>query len=334
MNNEKLKFISKNIFLLFISITLTLLVAEIFIRIIGYRKKYELDEKKALQWQYDAKKTHNSMGFRDYEYSVEKPEGVFRIFVLGDSYSYGQLIKMTETYSKVLEKLLNEKYSPKHFEVINSSFLGLDTERELKRLKNEGLRLSPDMVILGYCLNDPSHDSGITQWREEEKKEKIKNLFNNERLLKCSDLYWFLKIRVDLLLSIKIFERSFLKLYDKNSKIWKDFEKSFDGICKLTEEKNIPLLVVIFPCFYQLNKDYPFFKAHLQLRELCNENGVKALDLFDFYKGIPDKSLWAKTTIPNDTHPNSKAHQIAASAIFNEVIKNPYFRINKYLETN
>ena len=335
MEKEKLKTTFQNISLLLISTILILFAAEIFIRLAGYKGKYELDEKKQIEWQYNAKKTHNSLGYRDYEYSIEKPKGVFRIYVLGDSYTYGQGIKMTETYPKLLEKFLNEKYPSKHFEVINSSFLGLDTRRELERLKNEGLKLSPDMVILGYCLNDPSSDSGITQWREEEQKEKIKVLFNNKTLLRVSHLYWFLKVKAETIyFNTRIFTRTFLKLYNKDSKDWKNFEHSFDEICKTTKERDIPTLVVIFPYFYQLNKNYPFSKAHLMVRRLCDKDNVKVLDLFSFYEGIPDKSLWVKTTIPVNTHPNAKAHRIAAEKIFKEIIKNPYFKISKYLETN
>jgi len=335
MIKGQLKAISLNLFLFLVSTILILLIAESFVRIAGYRGKYELEEKEQLDWQYKTKKTHNSMGYHDYEYSTEKPKGTFRIYVLGDSYTYGQGIKMTETYPKFLEKFLNEKYPSKHFEVINSSFLGLDTKRELERLKDKGLKLSPDMVILGYCLNDPSGDSGATQWREEEKKEKIKALFNNKTLLRVSHFYWFLKVKAEAIyFNARIFTRTFLKLYDKDSKEWKDFEKSFNNICKLTKENDIPLLVIIFPYFYQLNENYPFFKAHSMVKDLCVENNVRVLDLLGFYKGMPDKSLWVKTTIPANTHPNAKAHRIAAAEIFKEIVKSHYFKINKYLETN
>jgi len=334
MEKKKLKTTFQNISLLLVSIILILLLAEIFIRAAGYKKKYQLDEKKQLTWQYETKKTHNSMGYRDYEYQVEKLKGVFRIYVLGDSFTYGQGIKMAETYPKVLERILKDKYPNRYFEVINASFLGLDTERELGRLKKEGLRLSPDMVILGFYLNDPSHDSGVTQWKEEDKKEKIKILFNNKTLLKISHLYWFLKIRADWVFNKRVYVRTFLKLYEKDSKTWKDFESSFSGISELTRERNIPLLVVIFPSLYQLNDNYPFFKAHSMVKKLSEEKGVEALDLFNCYKGISDKSLWVKTSMPANTHPNAKAHQMAAIEIFRKIEKDPYFRITSYLNSN
>ena len=322
---------SKNISVLFISLVSILIILEALIRLSGYRVRYEQDEKNYLAWQNNAKKQHNSIGYRDYKYSVKKAEKVFRIYVLGDSFTYGEWIRMEETYPKVLEKLLNSKYPSKHFEVINSSFLGLDTAKEFEKLKREGLRLSPDMIILGFCLNDPSTDSGMTQWHEEDKKEKIKILFNNKELLNISDLYWFLKIRIDWLLGKGIFMRAFLKLYDKDSKDWKNFEKSFNGICELSRENKIPLLVVIFPYFHQLDEKYPFHQAHSMVKELCDKNRVKSLDLFYFYKGIPSKSLWVKTSLPTNTHPNAKAHQIAGMRIFKTIINDSYFKVKSHL---
>ena len=321
----------QNISILFFSVILILAILEVLVRLSGYREIYEQDEKSNIKWQDEAKQQHNSMGYRDYDYSKEKPKGVFRIYVLGDSFTYGQGIKMTETYPKVLERLLNNKYSSKHFEVINSSFLGFDTEKEFERLKNQGLRLSPDMIITGFCLNDPSPDSGMTQWHEEDKKEKIKILFNNKKLLNISDLYWFLKIRIDWLLGKRIFMRAFLKLYDKDSKDWKNFEKSFNGICELSMKNKIPLLVVIFPYFHQLNENYPFYKAHSMVKELCDKNRVKVLDLFYSYKGISSKSFWVKTTLPTNTHPNAKAHQIAGMRIFKTIINDSYFKVKSHL---
>ena len=59
----------------------------------------------------------NSQGMRDYEYPYQKGKDVFRIAVLGCSRTYGYGVNMEETYSKVLESMLNEKH--KKVEVLN-----------------------------------------------------------------------------------------------------------------------------------------------------------------------------------------------------------------------
>ena len=52
----------------------------------------------------------NSLGYRDFEYSLERPNNTFRILVLGDSMTFGQGInKTSDTYPKQLEVLLNKK---------------------------------------------------------------------------------------------------------------------------------------------------------------------------------------------------------------------------------
>ncbi len=53
--------------------------------------------------------TTNSHGMRDRDYPVEKPEGVFRVAVLGSSMDMGWGIGTEETYVNLLEDWLNER---------------------------------------------------------------------------------------------------------------------------------------------------------------------------------------------------------------------------------
>ncbi len=97
----------------------------------------------------------NSGGFRDYEYSQEKPPNVFRIAVVGDSVTFGWRQRLEDTYPKILEHLL-QKNAPSniHFEVLNFGIGGYNAEQEIELLKTKVLLYSPDLILIGFCPND------------------------------------------------------------------------------------------------------------------------------------------------------------------------------------
>ncbi len=95
----------------------------------------------------------NSQGFRgQVEYAVEKPQGTFRVIVLGDSVTLGHGVKDNETFSAVAERKLNQR---RPVEVINMGVSGFGTAEELIQLEEVGLRYQPDLVVLAYFPNDP-----------------------------------------------------------------------------------------------------------------------------------------------------------------------------------
>jgi len=97
----------------------------------------------------------NSMGFRDREYAEQKPDGVFRILVLGDSFTWGLGVSQEEIYTEVLESMLNQTLegSPR-VEVINAGISGFGTDQEYLLLQRWAKRLAPDLVVLFFYEND------------------------------------------------------------------------------------------------------------------------------------------------------------------------------------
>ena len=68
---------------------------------------------------------HNTLGYRYAECSVKKPEGVFRIVVLGGSTIYDIGIDdNNKTMTVQLQKILREKYVYKNVQVINAGVGG------------------------------------------------------------------------------------------------------------------------------------------------------------------------------------------------------------------
>ncbi|MCX8064863.1 MAG: hypothetical protein N3G21_06785, partial [Candidatus Hydrogenedentes bacterium] len=73
----------------------------------------------------------NSHGFRDYEFTKEKPPNTFRIIVVGDSVTFGWRQRLEDTYPKILEKKLNEVFSSRiKIEVLNFGVGGYNAEQE------------------------------------------------------------------------------------------------------------------------------------------------------------------------------------------------------------
>ena len=72
---------------------------------------------------------YNKHGYRDYEYSLKKPEGIFRVLVLGDSQTFGHGIKdLKDTWVKKLEAKLQKEGRNASIEALSIS-INLNSEK-------------------------------------------------------------------------------------------------------------------------------------------------------------------------------------------------------------
>lgn len=105
----------------------------------------------------------NSKGLRDREYPYEKPAGVKRILVLGDSYTWGYGVGNNERFTDFLAASLARDDIP--CEVINTGVSGYGTDQEYLWFRSEGVKYQPDLVILAfYALNDPVNNISSIQY--------------------------------------------------------------------------------------------------------------------------------------------------------------------------
>jgi tetratricopeptide (TPR) repeat protein len=92
----------------------------------------------------------NSHGQRDKERTLQKPEGIKRILLLGDSVVEGYRLRESETISRQLENLYNDGST----EVLNFGVSAYCTRAEVELLEVKGLLFDPDVVILVFVEND------------------------------------------------------------------------------------------------------------------------------------------------------------------------------------
>jgi hypothetical protein len=114
--------------------------------------------------EFDHRIEIDSLGLRDREISREKPPGVFRILVLGDSFAEGKQVRLDETFAKQLERGLAERFPSQRWEVINGGVSGYGTADEIKFFEILGGSLDPDLVILAFCVGNDVQDNAASPY--------------------------------------------------------------------------------------------------------------------------------------------------------------------------
>lgn len=112
-------------------------------------------------YDYHVKQKSNKFGFLDRDHDLEKPEGVYRILFLGDSYIEAVQVAIKDKVHSILERKLNEKRMPKKVECIALGFSGFGTANQLLYYENLGKKFNPDLVVVLFIANDFMNNSPI-----------------------------------------------------------------------------------------------------------------------------------------------------------------------------
>ncbi|MEW6351741.1 MAG: hypothetical protein AB1646_22055 [Thermodesulfobacteriota bacterium] len=109
----------------------------------------------------------NSLGYFDHDYPLEKPAGVYRIVVIGDSYVESIQVPLHKTFHKLLEAFLNDRRSGEgsaRHEVIALGNSGTGQRENRRVLESTGVKFSPELVLMTLSTNDfCDDDSHLTE---------------------------------------------------------------------------------------------------------------------------------------------------------------------------
>lgn len=107
----------------------------------------------------------NAWGMRDLDRTLEKPPGVFRILLLGDSFMEALQVSFDESFPSRLEELLTEA-TGRPIEVINAGVSGWGTDDELTYLARSGLQFEPDLVFIAMTLHNDVNDNLALEYHD------------------------------------------------------------------------------------------------------------------------------------------------------------------------
>ncbi|HOE65423.1 MAG TPA: SGNH/GDSL hydrolase family protein [Candidatus Hydrogenedentes bacterium] len=242
----------------------------------------------------------NSFGFRDREYSLTKPPGVYRIVTLGDSMTMGWGVPLDKTYAKVLEQRWND--AGRRIEVINLGIGNYNSVMETALFQKKGLPLQPDMVIVGYYVNDAEPTPVFSRWGRAIRAHTYLGavIFDIHARIRA-----FLDPRFDC-------GAYYQALYRNGAPALESNRKALETLIDLCREKGISLLLVNIPDIRDLANPELQVGGRF-LREVAATANAPFLDLWDALQGHPPSDLWVS---PSDPHLNALGHALAAAAIF------------------
>jgi len=248
------------------------------------------------------------LGLRDTLTSITKPDSVRRVLCLGDSQTYGLGVALLETYPKRLEAKLCREGLP--WQVVNMGVSGYSSADEAVLLAHRAEEYRPDLVVIGYSLNDP----------ETEPLQALHSAF-------CDHPPWHHVHLCRLLaaarrrLEVRRYG-GYVQYLHRCPARWESVVRAFRSIGETCAAHHAPVIVVIIPIIPRGGPDawegYPQKAIHGQVAAEAVRNGFRVVDLLPDFRRYPGDRLRVS---PADGHPSPFGHDRIAEALAESIAR-------------
>jgi len=314
-------------------------------------------------WRYDREVgfnhyRHNQFGLRGSDTTLKKPEGVFRIAMLGDSVLHGGNVNQDETTPAQFEKILNQKLADKKIEVLNFGVASYGLPEYVIQLNEKVQKFSPDVVMIGMCLNDyVVRTQAVTKAvGKNSKKNRLLERYHNllkshsiEFLKKVISIEQFfpkkktvrnLKQDVGLIYEIPNLAKSdadaLIEYGNKNHIplnvveeivrgytdpiVWKDGEKYFEEIIQSSKGMGAEIYFFAYPLGEQIWPGYEHILPQEQIRAIITRNGGHYIPMLETFRAYQKEHSEEKIYPTYDNmHMFENGHRLTAEILAQEV---------------
>ncbi|MCE5276690.1 MAG: tetratricopeptide repeat protein [Planctomycetaceae bacterium] len=248
----------------------------------------------------------NSVGQRDVEHTIEKPAGVRRIVILGDSVVEG--ITLETKWENLIAWHLQKRYDKSKTEILNFGVRGYCTLAEVELLESKALQFKPDVVVLVFVDNDFRNFNADIALAARQRPAAVDWLFRN------SDLFRILCLKTGI----------FHYGQDADPTQWNqtaigddNVQRGLERLKALAQKHNFQPLIAIWPTFLD---DRVIDRACLPGTEtpavevMAAQREIPTLRLSTFYNR-GNKNPRKAFTNGDTLHPNETGCHLAADAI-------------------
>jgi lysophospholipase L1-like esterase len=258
----------------------------------------------------------NSYGLIGKEYKLEKENNTFRILLLGDSIAWQNSTREFLESDLNNNHLLNSRYK---FEIWNAGCPSYDVRRYYTYLKHRGLSYKPDMVLIFLFMNDfcPNMNvyykdgKGVTEYYFP--ITEVSKIYTvNPFLMKHSYLYRFIVLRLDNYLLTKKKRQD----VDQEEEVGTYY---LQMIKEISQNKNIPLFVIIFPYLKTLT-EYEGWQ-YRQYKNICKVLNDLEINHLNLYEHLPPQDLYGlRENKKDEIHPGIEGDRLIAKIIYDYLL--------------
>ena len=259
----------------------------------------------------------NSLYCRDVEWSEHKPEGVYRIAFVGDSFTYGWGINdARDRFTDMIQRRFDER-RPGPVEVMNVAWAGWDTRAELGAVHDMIQDYDVDEVVLCFVPNDLESLVPVTPGLDPKNPPKSR-LINTENSFLLDYIYFRAFAR---------FTPNFQSYWDwlangyADPNLWAKEERLLDRIIEQCSENHVRLRVALLPFIQTRGDRFDAGSIQSRVASFFAMHEVPVVDLLPTIQGKNSSELVVNS---HDPHPNEAAHRLFADAIWNA-----FFETNK-----
>jgi lysophospholipase L1-like esterase len=280
----------------------------------------------------------NQQGLRGPPLPFVRESESLRILYLGDSVTFGyKLQKAEHSFPFQTERLLEEHFEL-DVETINAGVGGYSPWQERAYLERDGLRYAPDLVVVGFVLNDVTEKMSLRLFGGRGIGSQLSVSYQSglDWLLRHSavhhvarSLYARLRFGPDVAtgaLEQEALDIRHLMQDDPGERVeeaWRITLENLDGIFELCDAAGIPVVLVVFPDLLQFpttaKRDQPqgILTAHARQR------GVPVLDLLPpmVQAARHQPREWQRFFIDHD-HLTAAGSEVVAQLLRSFVIRN------------
>jgi lysophospholipase L1-like esterase len=258
----------------------------------------------------------NSLGLRGPEVSPKKPDGVRRVVVIGDSYTFGLGVDVTESLPARLEARLNQD-GTQHVEVLNLGTPGYNSDQEFMYLREKGMAFQPDAVVMAFNMSDA--EVGFIGL----KNTGNLSLIRAKEFLKAHfGLYGWTKDAIWKLLVHETRDNAdvgvwpaMVPLHDAATghpgEGWRRCQAALTGVGEECRKAHVPCILVLWPMMEQL-ASYRYLPEHHLVVAQAEEAGFQVIDLLSTFVDEDETKLRLSEA---DSHPNAVAYARAADVL-------------------